>query len=114
MQYETMDSVFHVSGNPDVLLVELCPIDERGHMFFGFAGRSRSSSDHNHLLTGRVEIVDYLLEGFVVYILSAERTSDGLRLVIRKTGATQRDRAVDWSVENYLRSKDLVFSKSAI
>lgn len=108
-----MESVLHVSGNPDVLLVELCPTDERGHLLFGFAGRSRSSSDHNHLLAGPVEIVDYLLEGFVVYMLSAERTNDGLRLVVRRSGATERDLAIDWFVEKFLRSKNLVFSKSA-
>ena len=114
MHNQAMDSVFHVSGNPVVLLLELCPVDERGHLLFGFAGRSRSLGDHNHLLTGQVEFVDYVLEGFVVYTLSVERTSDGLNLVVRKTGATERDRAVDWIVEKYLTSEGLVVSKSAI
>lgn len=109
MHNKAMESIFHVSGNPDVLLAELCPVDERGHLLFGFAGRSRSSSDHNHLLTGQVEIVDYLLEGFVVYMLSADRTSDGLRLVVRRIGATERDKAIEWFVEKFLRSKDLVW-----
>jgi len=114
MHNQAMDSAFHVSGNPDALLIELCPVDERGHLRFGFAGSSRAPSDHNLLLMGQVEFVDYVLEGFVVYTLSAERTTDGLRLVVRKTGTTERDKAIDWFVEKYLRSKDLVFSKSAM
>src|SRR5215208_763089 len=106
-----MDMAFHVAGDPDMLLATLCPIDERGHILFGFSGRSRTPGDHDRLYTGSVEIIDYLMEGFVPYLLSAERTSEGLRLVVRKTG-TNRDESVDWFVEKYLASKGLTATKS--
>jgi hypothetical protein len=105
-----MDTAFRVTGDPDVLLALLCPIDERGHLLFGFSGRSRSPSDHDRLVTGSVEIIDYLMEGFVPYLLSAGRTGDGLRFVVRKTG-TNRDESVDWFVEKYLTSKGLAVTK---
>jgi hypothetical protein len=70
------------------------PSTRTGHILFGFAGRSRTPGDHDRLLTGSVEIVDYLMEGFVPYLLSAERTHEGLKLVVRKAG-TNRDAAVD-------------------
>jgi hypothetical protein len=106
-----MDMAFHVAGDPDMLLAMLCPIDERGHILFGFSCRSRTPSNQNRLLTGSVEIIDYLMEGFVPYRLSAERTSEGLRLLVRKTG-TNRDESVDWFVEKYLTSKGLTVTKS--
>ena len=106
-----MDSTFHIAGDPDALLATLCPIDESGHLLFGFSGHSRTASDHGRLLAGPVEIIDYLMEGFVPYFLSAERTSDGLRLHVRKTG-TNRDEAVDWFVEKYVTSKGLTATKS--
>ena len=105
-----MDSAFHVAGDPDMLLAMVCPIDERGHILFGFSGRSRVPSNHDRLLAGSVEIIDYLMEGFVPYLLSAERTDTGLMLVVRKTG-TNRDESVDWFVEEYLSSKGLVVTK---
>jgi hypothetical protein len=55
-------------------------------------------------------LIDYLMEGFVPYLPSAERTGEGLRLVVRKTG-TNRDEAVDWFVEKYLTSKGLIVTK---
>jgi hypothetical protein len=106
-----MDTAFHVAGDPNVLLAMVCPIDERGHILFGFSGRSRAPSNHDRLLAGSVEIIDYLMEGFVPYLLSAERTGEGLRLVVSKTG-TNRHESVDWSVEKYLTSKGLKITKS--
>jgi hypothetical protein len=106
-----MYTAFHVAGDPDMLLAMVCPIDEKGHILFGFSGRSRAPSDHDRLLTGSVEIIDYLMEGFVPYLLSAERTGEGLRLVVRKTG-TNRDQSVDWFVEKHLTSKGLTVTKS--
>lgn len=106
-----MDSAFHVAGDPDALLATLCRVDERGHILFGFSGRSRTPSDHSQLLTGPVEIIDYLMEGFVPYMLSAERSGEGLRLVVRKTG-TSRDESIDWFIEKYLASMGLAVTKS--
>lgn len=108
-----MDSAFHVAGDPDTLLAMLCPLDEGGHILFGFSGHSRTPSDHSRLISEPVEIIDYLLEGFVPYLLSAERTSEGLKLVVRKTG-TNRDESVDWFVEKYLASKGLLVIKSPV
>jgi hypothetical protein len=105
-----MDSAFYVAGDSETLLAMLCPIDEGGHIRFGFSGRSRTPSDHSQLFAGSVEIIDYLMEGFVPYLLSAERTGEGLRLVVKKTG-TNRDEAVDWFVEKYLTSKALIVTK---
>jgi hypothetical protein len=104
-------SAFHIAGDPDALLATICPIDEDGHILFGFAGRSRTPGDHDRLLTGSVEIVDYVMEGFVPYLLSAERTREGLKLVVRKSG-TNRDGAVDWFVDKYLESKGFAATKS--
>jgi hypothetical protein len=106
-----METAFHVAGDPDILLTMLCPIDERGYIRFGFSGHSRTPSNHNQLLEGSVEIIDYLMEGFVPYLLSAKQTGEGLRLVVRKTG-TNRDESVDWFVEKYLTSKGLKVTKN--
>jgi hypothetical protein len=105
-----MDSAFYVAGDSGTLLAILCPIDEGGHIRFGFSGRSRTPTDYSRLFEGSVEIIDYLMEGFVPYLLSAERTGEGLRLVVKKTG-TNRDEAVDWFVEKYLASKGLIVTK---
>jgi hypothetical protein len=59
------DSAFYIAGDPDVLLATLCTIDEGGHILFGSSGRSWTPIDLDRLLTGSVEIVDYLMEGFV-------------------------------------------------
>ena len=56
------------------------------------------------------EILDYLMEGFVPYLVTVERASDGLRLRIGKTGSN-RDRYVDPFVEQYLLSKGFPVSK---
>jgi hypothetical protein len=106
-----MDSAFHITGDPDTLLAMLCPIDDGEHILFGFSGRSRTPSGYSRLFAESVEIIDYLMEGFVPYLLSAERTGDGLRLIVRKTG-TNRDESVDWFVEKYLTSKGLTVTKS--
>jgi hypothetical protein len=58
-----------------------------------------------------VSWIDYLMKGFVPYQLSAERTGEGSRLAVRKTG-TNRDESVDWFVEKYLTSKGLTVTKS--
>jgi hypothetical protein len=63
-------------------------------------------SDHSRLFSGSVEIIDYLMEGFVPYLLSAARTSEGLKLIVWKTG-TNWDELVDCFVEKYLASKGL-------
>jgi hypothetical protein len=105
-----MDTNFYVTGDPDALLATLCPIDDAGFMLFGFAGRSRKPSEYGQLFAGSVEIVDYLMEGFVPYLLMADRRSDGIRLIVRKTG-TNRDESVDWFVEKYIVSKGLAVTK---
>jgi hypothetical protein len=105
-----MDSAFYIAGDSEALLAMLCPIDEGGHIRFGFSGRTRTPADHSQLFAESVEIIDYLMEGFVPYLLSAERTAEGLRLVVKKIG-TNRDGAVDWFVEKYLTSKGLIVTK---
>lgn len=67
-----MDTAFLIAGEPDALMATLCPIGEGGHILFGFFGHSRKPCDHEQLLAGHVEILDYLMEGFVLYKLSAE------------------------------------------
>ena len=106
-----MDTAFHVFGDPDVLLATLCPIDGDGFLIFGFAGRSGNPSNHEQLFAGQVRISDYIMEGFVPYLLSAQRTGDGIRFTVRKTG-TNRDASVDWFVEKYISSKGLAVSKT--
>ncbi len=105
-----MDTAFHVAGDPETLLATLFPIDGDGFIRFGFSARSRGPSDRSDLLDGSVEIVDYLMEGFVTYLLSVERASDGIRLIVRKTG-TNRDEHVDWFVEKYITSQGLAVTK---
>ena len=109
-----MSTAYVVLGDPDVLLAELCPIDEQGHLLFCFAGRSRKPSSHSGLLDGPVEFKDYVMEGFASYTLSAERVDNGLRLVVSQADTTDRGAAVLWFVEKYLKSKGLTVSKSAV
>lgn len=106
-----MNFVFHVGGDPDALLAELCPIDEQGYVDFVSAGRSRAPTDHEHLLEGQVEFRAYVMEGFITYTLSLERASDGLRFIVRKAGGSGRDDALDWFFERYLRSQGSTISK---
>jgi hypothetical protein len=108
-----MGTVFYIVGDPEALLAVLCPVDAAGFIAFGFSGRSRGPSGHHQLLAGSVEIIDYLLEGFVPYWLSAERLRDGIRLIVRKTG-TNRDDSIDWFIEKYITSKGLAVTKKPV
>ena len=105
-----MDSAFLIAGEPDILMATLCPIDEGGHIRFGCFGHSRKPYDHKQLLAGHVEILDYFMECFVLDKLSAERTNDGLCLLVRKSGSNP-DEFIDWFVERYITSKGLAVSK---
>jgi hypothetical protein len=96
-----MDTAFVVSGDPDRLIPELFPLDERGRCLFGFSGRSRMPCDRHQLFEGFVEFIGYLMEGFVPYLVAVDRVEGGLRIIVRKTG-TNRDRYVDSFVMHYL------------
>ena len=101
-----MASTFQIAGDPDRLLETLFPIDGDGFIRFGFSAHSRTPGDRLDLLEGPVEFLDYLMEGFVTYLVSAEREADGIRLVVRKTGSN-RDEHVDWFVRKYISSMGL-------
>jgi hypothetical protein len=101
-----MDSAFQIDGDADRLLVSLCPIDDKGRITFGFDGHTQMPATQDQLLAGWVLMIDYIMEGFVTYYLSAERTGDGLRLLVRKTG-TNRDKWIDSSIAHYLKSLGL-------
>lgn len=93
-----MDTAFQVAGDPDPLLAIVSPSDERGRILFGFAGDSRVPSQDDRLLTGSVEHVDNLMEGVVPDLFSAERTGEGLRWLVRKSG-TNRNEPIDCLIE---------------
>jgi len=105
-------SIFEVLGDPIHIAEALFPCDESGFLKFGFAGRSRDRANLTSLQTGFVPFVDYLMEGFVPYDISAEPSADGLRIAIEKRG-TNRDSAIDWFVTRYIESKGFTIRRRA-
>lgn len=105
---------FQVLGDPDVLLAELCPNDQDGHVDFGSAGRSRAPTNYKHLFEGQVEFRVYVLEGFVTYTLSLKRTAEGLRFIGSTTGDSMRHQAIGGCLKHYLISRGVTVSASAI
>jgi hypothetical protein len=107
-----MDSTFFIVGDPDEIVLALFPTEERGLLCFGFAGHSRVPVGISALEDSGVEILDYLMEGFVPYKVLVQRANDGIRVHIVKSG-TNRDQYIDWFVEKYIASKGLAFQKAA-
>ena len=95
------------SGNT---LSELFQNEKNWHLSFGIAGWSKDPVPIDELLEGKVAFVGYVMEGFIKYFVTAQECSEGLRLLIMKTGSN-RDEHLDWFIEQHLAALDCVVTK---
>ena len=77
--------------------------DESGHLVFGHSSRSVVPASITELSKGSVEFHDYIMEGFVRYLVSVARTDDTITLNVGLIG-TNRDRYVRPHLEFQIRS----------
>ena len=91
--------LFRSSSILDMIFVS----DQSGHLVFGHSSRSVVPASTAELHKGAVEFQDYIMEGFVRYLVSVAQIDDTIALKIGLIGSN-RDRYVRPHLEFQLRS----------
>lgn len=92
-------ALFHTSSN----LHTIFAADQSGHLLLGHSSRSVTPASTEELHKGAIEFQDYIMEGFVRYLVSVEQTDDTIELNVGLIGSN-RDRYVRPHLEFQLRS----------
>lgn len=85
------------------ILDETFVSDDSRHLVFAYSSRSVVPASTAELSTGSIEFQDYIMEGFVRYLVSVVESDDTMALKIGLLG-TNRDRYVRPHLEFQLRS----------
>lgn len=99
----TEDFSIPVLGLSSRTLDSIFVADESRHLVFGPCSRSVVPASTAELVAGAVEFQDYIMEGFVRYLVSVANSNDTIVLNIGLIG-TNRDRYVRPHLEFQLRS----------
>ena len=103
-------SDFQINGRYRDILRRLFKQGDRGGLRFGWTGIA-ARCDSLESLEGQWWLFrDYILEGFLSYLVSCRRNDDGLRLSIMTTG-TNRDDYIDPQVRHYINAAGLDFQE---
>ena len=88
-------------------LARLFEADEGHHLRLGWAGRSLDSAGHDDLLAGPVRFRDYIMEGFLTYMVQAEDLAPGCLLRVHGDGSN-RDWSIRPQVRHYIKAAGLI------
>lgn len=99
--------VIRADSEQPIELASLFTATEQGQLCLGWSARSqRRDVNLADLQSGDIEFIDYVMEGFVSYHLSAEVRGNLLLLTLNLHGSN-RDRYVESQVLHYLRAAGL-------
>ncbi len=86
-------------------------MDDNGHLRFGWSGITIHSASIDDLCRGAFECSDYIMEGFVSYLLTIESTETQINISIGLLG-TNRDEYIRPQFDLFLKEAGLAFTLS--
>ena len=92
---------FSIAGDFDTTADALFGTDEKGHLNFGWTGKSAAPSSIHQLCVTPVEFRDYIMEGSLAYRVLLKRVESGAVLEVTLTG-TNRDQYVQPQIRHYI------------
>jgi hypothetical protein len=99
-------ATFTLEADCHTALARLFEADKDHHLRFGWSGLSVESAQHGDLLAGPVRFRDYIMEGFLFYLVQVEDVAPGCLLRVHGEGSN-RDWSIGPQIKHYISAAGL-------